>query len=276
MALALLAVLGLLAAGSVVVVALHPSWLPVLGSAEGAYVDHQMAVSIAVLLILFFAAHSLLGFFVWRWRGGESPTKSAPGKDHLGIEAGWTFATLVIFTALAWSGARSLAQVRAAQNDGDGAAPLKIEVTGVQFAWYFHYPGADGVLGPTRPELVDPSSGNAGAIGLDMQSASSRDDIVSQTLVLPVGREMQLELRAQDVIHSFFVPELRFKQDAVPGRSNGLRLHPTRIGEYEIACAQLCGLGHYKMRASLRVVSQQEYEQWLRSRAPLAAARGTP
>src|SRR5207248_507945 len=172
MAIALLAVLWLLAAGSVAVVALHPSWLPVLGSAEGAYVDHQMAVSISVLLGLFFAAHGLLGFFVWRWRGGKSPTKSARGKDHFGIEAGWTLATLVIFAGLAWSGARSLAQVRAAQNDGDGGgAPLKIEVTGMQFAWYFHYPGADGVLGPTRPGLVDASAGNAGAIGLDMRAA---------------------------------------------------------------------------------------------------------
>ena len=274
MALALLAVLWLLAVGGVVVAALHPSWLPALASAEGGYVDRQMALSIAILVGLFFLAHWLLGFLAWRGRARKPEAKYLSATDHVGMEMGWTLLTALIFLGLAWSGARSLAEVRAEQDKG--ASPLRIEVTGVQFAWYFHYSGADGMLGPTRAELVDASAGNAGAIGLDTRVASAQDDIVSQTLVLPVGREVELELRAQDVIHSFFVPELRFKQDAVPGRTNTLRFRLTRTGDYEIACAQLCGLGHYKMRASLRVVSEHEYEQWLRSHAPPAPTGGMP
>ena len=272
MAFALLAALWLLAAGSLAAVALHPSWMPALASAEGAHVDHQMAVSIAILLALFCAAQSALGFLVWRGRGRVTQPSSVRAQP--GIEAGFTLITLFIFAGLAWSGARSLAQVRSDQRAN--GAPLQVEVSGVQFAWYFHYPGADGMLGPTRPELVDASAGNAGAIGLDAQAPSAQDDIVTQVLVLPVGREVELKLRAQDVIHSFFVPELRFKQDAVPGRVNMLRFRPSRAGDYEIACAQLCGLGHYKMRASLRVVGQEEYEYWLRSHAsPSLSSRRT-
>jgi cytochrome c oxidase subunit 2 len=85
-------------------------------------------------------------------------------------------------------------------------------------------------------------------------------------MVIPVNRQVDLSLRAQDVIHSFFVPEMRFKQDAVPGLRIQMHFTPTKLGTYEIACTELCGLGHYKMRGTLRVVTEEEYNTWLSER----------
>ena len=136
----------------------------------------------------------------------------------------------------------------------------------MQFAWYFRYPGPDGKFGASDPKLIDPSSGNEAAIGLDTTDPASKDDIVSGTMYLPVGREVDLRERAIDVIHSFYVPSMRFKQDAVPGLEIHMHFTPTEIGDYEIACAELCGLGHYKMHGMLKVVSQEDFDKWLAAR----------
>jgi cytochrome c oxidase subunit 2 len=136
----------------------------------------------------------------------------------------------------------------------------------MQFQWYFRYPGPDGKFGTTKPELIDPSSGGEGAVGLDPGDSASKDDVVTGTMYSPVGREVDVILRAQDVIHSFFIPSMRFKQDAVPGLAIHMHFTPISTGDYEIACAELCGLGHYKMHGMLKVVSQQEFDAWLAAR----------
>lgn len=136
----------------------------------------------------------------------------------------------------------------------------------MQFQWYFRYPGPDGKFGATKPELIDPSSGGEGAVGLDPADPASKDDLVTGTMYVPVGREVEVILRAHDVIHSFFVPAMRFKQDAVPGLAIQMHFTPIATGDYEIACAELCGLGHYKMHGMLKVVSQQEFDTWLAAR----------
>jgi cytochrome c oxidase subunit II len=90
--------------------------------------------------------------------------------------------------------------------------------------------------------------------------------VVSGTMVAPVNREVEVILRAHDVIHSLFIPAMRFKQDAVPGLAIHMHFTPTQTGDYEIACAELCGLGHYKMHGILKVVSQGEFDKWLAAR----------
>jgi cytochrome c oxidase subunit 2 len=136
----------------------------------------------------------------------------------------------------------------------------------MQFAWYFRYPGPDGTYGGTSVKLMDPSAGGEAAVGLNPSDPSSKDDVVTGTMYLPVDREVDLSLRSVDVIHSFFVPSLRFKQDAVPGLNIHMHFKPTAIGEYEIACAELCGLGHYKMHGMVHVVSQEDFDKWLAAR----------
>jgi cytochrome c oxidase subunit 2 len=138
---------------------------------------------------------------------------------------------------------------------------VQVEVTGVQFQWYFRYPGVDGTYGATRPELVDAAGGNP--LGLDPADPHGHDDIVSSVLVLPVDRQVEIRLRAQDVIHGFFIPAMRVMQNATPGMASQIHITPTRVGDYPILCSQLCGLGHYRMHAILRVVSADDYAAWM-------------
>ncbi len=134
------------------------------------------------------------------------------------------------------------------------AGEIEVEVTGAQFQWYFRYPGADGVFGRTDAQkFAKPDEGNP--LGIDPSDPAGRDDILSTAMVVPVGHGVHLHLRAQDVIHSLFIPAMRFKQDTVPGMEIHSHFTPTKIGNYEIACAELCGIGHYRMRAMVRVVS---------------------
>jgi len=179
------------------------------------------------------------------------------------MEAVWTALTAVLFIGLNLMGSPIWAAERFAPAEV-GSVP--VEVTGMQFAWYFRYPGADGRFGRTDPKVMDPSAGNEAAIGLDTSDPASKDDVVTGTMYLPVNRQVDLTLRAVDVIHSFFVPQMRFKQDAVPGLAIHMHFTPTEIGEYEIACAELCGLGHYKMHGMLHVVSQEDFDKWLATR----------
>jgi cytochrome c oxidase subunit 2 len=151
-----------------------------------------------------------------------------------------------------WAGARYT---------GADLTAMQVEVTGVQFAWYFRYPGDDGLFGRTDPGLVAAGEGNP--LGLDANDVHAADDIVSSELVLPAGREVDLRLRAQDVIHGFSVPEMRLKQNAVPGQTIHIHFTPTAPGNYAILCTQVCGLGHYRMSAGLRVVTPEEFAAWL-------------
>lgn len=144
---------------------------------------------------------------------------------------------------------------------GADPAALQVEATGMQFAWYFRYPGQDARFGRTDPKLVAPGEGNS--VGIDADDEAGRDDVVAAELVLPAGRPVDLRLRAQDVIHGFAVPEMRLKQNAVPGETVHLHFTPTMAGTYAILCTQLCGSGHYRMQANLRVVAPAEYAAWL-------------
>jgi cytochrome c oxidase subunit II len=238
-------------------------WLPVGASAAAASIDHQFAITYILMGIVFVAAQVGLGFFAWKYRdrGSSSPARYTHG--HNGLEIVWTVLTLVLFVGLnlmsksIWASER----FRPAQ---PGA--VQVEVTGMQFQWYFRYPGPDGRFGATKPELEDASAGGEAALGLDTTDAASKDDVVTGTMYVPVNREVEVILRAHDVIHSFFVPAMRFKQDAVPGLAIHMHFTPITTGDYEIACAELCGMGHYKMHGMLKVVSQEEYEKWLAAR----------
>ena len=153
-----------------------------------------------------------------------------------------------------------------AANRFEGASPeaMQVEVVGQQFQWYFRYPGEDAAFGVTQPSLVNAAAGNP--LGLDPQDARGADDLVSSVLELPVGREVDLRLRSLDVIHGFFIPGMRLKQNAVPGLILHIHFTPIAVGTYPILCSQVCGLGHQRMQAELHVVSEADYRQWLQSR----------
>ncbi len=235
-------------------------WFPAPITAFGREIDQQFDRTLIITGIVFVLSQLGLGWVVWRYRDRGQQARYSEG-NHV-LEALWTVATLVLFVGLGIYAERSWAEVhfRAAS---PGA--LQIEVTGQQFAWNFRYPGPDGKFGRLDPNLVSASTGNP--LGLVPDDPAGKDDVVVPVMAVPVNREVELLIRSQDVTHSFFVRELRLKQDAVPGMLIRIHFTPTQVGQYEIACAELCGLGHYRMRSFLTVMSDADYEKWLREQA---------
>ncbi len=238
-------------------------WLPAAASVAGPAIDRQFDYTFIAMGVVFIAAQVGLGLFAWKYRDRKDAQPAHYSHGNTTMEILWTTLTAVLFFGLVIMGDRIWAQERLTPAQ-PGA--LQVEATGMQFAWYFRYAGNDGVYGRTKPELEDPSSGAESAIGLDTSDPASKDDVVVNTLVLPVNREVDVTLRSEDVIHSLFIPSMRFKQDAVPGLMIHVHFTPDKVGEYEIACAELCGLGHYKMRAAVRVVSEQDFQTWMAQR----------
>jgi cytochrome c oxidase subunit 2 len=236
----------------------HPWWFPAGASAQSPALDHQFRVAFLTLGILFCAGQLAIAFLIARSR---RPPASGNWHGNWRMEIVWTLAIGGIFFWFNVSGERLWSRMisRPASTDA-----VQVEVTGVQFQWYFRYPGADGAFGRVDAQrFARPDEGNP--LGLDPGDPAGKDDIVSATLVLPVERQVDLILRAQDVIHSVFIPAMRFKQDAVPGMEIHAHFTPTQVGSYELACTQLCGLGHYRMRAAVRVVSGDEFSEWLKT-----------
>jgi len=265
MGLALLLLIWLITVVSTLCFFVKTWWMPAGASAATGWIDHQFALTFIIMGIVFVAAQMSLGYIVWRYRETKSSRPVAYSHGNTTLEVIWTGLTTILFIGLNLMGSSVWASQRYPLDQPDPSA-VQVEVTGMQFAWYFRYPGPDGTYGKTKPSLMDPSAGNEAAIGLDTSDAAAKDDVVTGTMYLPVNREVDLSLRSVDVIHSFFVPNLRFKQDAVPGLNIHMHFHPTQIGEYEIACAELCGLGHYKMHGKVHVVSQEEFDKWLAAR----------
>lgn len=139
---------------------------------------------------------------------------------------------------------------------------LKIDVMAEAFAWNIRYPGEDGVFGRLDPEQMS----YLNPFGLDESDPASADDIVTiNQMAIPVDRQVELTMRSKDVIHSFFLPNFRIKQDTVPGMRTRMHFTAVQPGDYEIACAELCGLGHYRMRGELQVMEGEAFEAWLAS-----------
>ena len=227
--------------------------------------DDQLMLTFVITGVIFLVAHAALGYAVWQFgRKRSGPARYFEKNNRW--ELLWTSAAAVLFLGLTLMGYSAWAEVRfdSARAERD-AESLQIEVVGQQFIWNFRYAGADGRFGPVDPELIDDSLGNP--VGVDREHADGADDIIAPRLVVPVDREITLLLKAKDVLHNFFVPEMRIKMDTVPGLVGRLPFRADTPGEYEIACSELCGLGHYRMRAYLEVVDQQRYEQWLAEQA---------
>ncbi|MGD1021305.1 MAG: cytochrome c oxidase subunit II [Candidatus Sulfotelmatobacter sp.] len=263
MGLALMAVIWVITLASTYFFVAKTWWLPV-GAAEAAhFIDGQLALTFVLMGIVFLAAQLSLGYIVWRYQQKPSSPPVLYSHGNTKLEIIWTVLTTILFVGLNLMGSSVWASQRF---DPAGAGAVQVEVTGMQFAWYFRYPGPDGKYGATSPKLMDPSAGGEAAVGLNTSDPAAKDDVVTGTMYLPVDREVDVSLRAVDVIHSFFVPSLRFKQDAVPGLNIHMHFKPTAIGDYEIACAELCGLGHYKMHGMVHVVSQEDFDKWLAAR----------
>jgi len=243
--------------------------LPVAASAHAGEVDQIMSLVHWLMLVLFVGWSIFFAYVLVRFRSSAHPTA-----DHRGVRGGWStwieggvlvaeVVLLAFFSIPFWS------------RNVDAAPPEESQATVVrvvaeQFAWNVHYPGADGVFGPTDIRLVGPDN----PLGLDRDEPVGRDDlVVNGRMNLPVGEPVIVMLSSKDVIHSFGLPQMRVKQDAVPGIVQPVWFTPTVTGQWDIACSQLCGLGHYRMKGIYQIQTQQEFEAWLKEEAALLAAR---
>jgi cytochrome c oxidase subunit 2 len=244
--------------------------LPALASTHGGQIDGMIGWVHVFMLILFVGWG---GFFIYaliRFRRSRHPVANYTGvKSHTSNYA--EIGVAVVEAILLFGFAIPLWAARVDVMPSESEA-LVVQVTGEQFAWNIHYAGADRVFGRTDIKLLDLQSN---PLGLDRSDPAAKDDITTvNQLYLPVNRPIIVRLRSKDMIHSFGVPEFRVKQDAIPGLTIPIWFIPnvttaemrTRTGnpefEYEIACAQLCGLGHYRMRGFVTVQTAEEFQKW--------------
>jgi cytochrome c oxidase subunit II len=251
-------------------------WLgmPPLAAAHGGQIDSLIGWIHVFMLILFVGWGGFIAYTLVRFRKSRNPVADYAGvrshrSTYLEVAVAVVEAVLLIGFAIPLWAARV-----------DGMPPenqaLVVQVTAEQFAWNVRYAGPDGVFGKTDLKLVDLQSN---PLGVDRSDPPGKDDVVTlNQLYLPVNKPIIIKLKSKDVIHSFGVPEFRVKQDAIPGLTIPIWFVPTvttaemrtRLSnaefQYEIACAQLCGLGHARMRGYVTVQTAEEFDKWLQER----------
>jgi cytochrome c oxidase subunit 2 len=232
-------------------VAIFIPWLPDQASEEGGRIDFVFWFVTAICIGIFSVVASLSVYSLIKFRAKpDDDSDGPPIHGHTGIEITWTVIPLILVLAMI-----VVSSVALAQNDREPANSMRVEVLGQQFAWTVAYPpeGAkedlDGFVCFTR-----------GSGEVDSRCKSS------PTLRLPLNRHVRLHLTARDVIHSFFVPEFRQKQDAVPGLKTEITVTPTKLGNFPFICTELCGLGHALMRTRAIVLSQSKFDAWRASK----------
>ncbi len=244
--------------------------LPELASEHGARVDLTLGWIHLLMLALFLFWGVFFVYVLWRFRHKRQPLADPRGprsRFSTWIEMGVVAAEAALLLGLSIP----LYSARIDQIPPEDEATV-VRVVGQQYAWNVHYPGPDGLFGLTRPDLVSAQN----PLGLDRDDPAAADDVTTlNQLHLPVGRPALIHLSSQDVIHSFSLPELRVKRDAIPGLSFPVWFVPTVTTEemrrlkgdgdfaYEIGCAQLCGLGHYRMKGFLTIHPPEEFAAWM-------------
>ena len=252
--------------------------LPINSASHGHMIDNMIGWVHWLMLFLFVGWGIYLIITVFKFRSSAHPKADYHGvKSHYSQYAEYG---VIIFEAFLLIGLSIPLYSQLKTSLPDDNSVHHVRVIAQQFAWNIHYPGTDGKFGKTNIDLVDEESN---PIGLDRSSEYGADDIVTiNQMHLPVNKQVMVHLSSKDVIHSFGVPEMRIKQDAIPGMTIPFFFTPTmttteflekikgtaREGKgYEIACAQLCGNSHYRMRGYVVIDTEEEYASWLSEQA---------
>jgi cytochrome c oxidase subunit 2 len=235
--------------------------MPPLASRHGAGIDAMLAYLLFTVGGLFLAGYLALAYFIWRGvRRSAIGPRLATRKTELLLSG-----VLGLGMAVIAEGGVLAIGMPVWQEYFAAAVPVDavtIDVTAQQFAWNVRYPGPDGKFGKTDPRLIDDTTN---PLGLMPDDLAGKDDVVTlNEIAVPVNRPVRIQLRSKDVIHSFFLPNFRVKQDAVPGMTPEVVFVPTRTGDFELACAELCGLAHYRMRGFFHVLTAAQFDDWLR------------
>jgi len=244
--------------------------MPTDASLHGPHLDFLNSLVHWLMAILFVSWGLYFIFVLFRFRASRHPQAVYSGTtSHV---SSYAEIGVIVFEAVLLIGFAIPAWSRWVTPPPASSNPLQVRVVAEQFAWNIHYPGADGVFGRSEVSLVSGTN----PIGLDRTDPNAKDDIVAiNQLHLEVNRPVIVRLSSKDVIHSFGLPVMRVKQDAIPGMEIPIHFTPVRTNDgeqWEIACAQLCGLGHYRMRGFLTVQTSDEFMAWLAENAPAEQA----
>lgn len=247
------------------------SWLPQLASEHGAALDRALGLVHVLMAVLFVGWGAFFVYVLVRFRRRRNPVA-----DYRGVTSHtstWLEGALAVAEAFLLVGLSMPLWAERVEHLPSPAESTRVRVVAEQFAWNVHYPGPDGVFGRTDVALIDTQSN---PLGLDRKDPAAKDDVTTiNQLHLPVGRPARLTLSSKDVIHSFALQEMRVKQDVVPGAPVEVWFVPkvttdemrarlsNREYNYEIACAQLCGLGHYRMRGFMTLQTPEAFQAWM-------------
>jgi len=246
---------------------LQGHWLPVNINDHGQVIDNLFLFILVLTGVIFIVTNVALVWFMWKYDGARNPQPAAFTHGSHTLEVVWSIvpAAVLVFIAIyqmnAWADAK-MRRPMIAGPDGqlgtldDIEKPPIAEITGRQFEWRIRYAGQDGIVG-------------------------TADDVqLANDLHLPINEEIVLQIESQDVLHSFFLPHMRVKQDVVPGMKQFVWFRANREGPYDIVCAELCGWGHYKMRGRMTIESRESFDRWLaqkldeQNRSAFAASTG--
>jgi cytochrome c oxidase subunit 2 len=240
-----LVLLGVVLGLGATAVAIFIPWLPDSASDQAEEIDFVFWFVTVICIAVFAVVASIAVYSVVKFRAPpDDDSDGLPIHGHTGIEIVWTVVPFILVTAMGIVSAVALARNEKVPDDA-----MVVNVVARQFAWQFLYPPEDAP-DPGEDELECDAREIAG------RCLSSGD------LRLPVNQPVHLRMRADDVIHSFWVPEFRQKQDLLPGEVTTLMITPTKTGEWEVLCTELCGLGHSVMRAAAIVTSRADFDQW--------------
>jgi cytochrome c oxidase subunit II len=244
-------------------------WMPDVASKTGEQIDQLTYFIYYLTGAVFVLTQVVYIYFLVRYRAKKGVRATYSHGDNR-LELVWTAIPTAIFIGL-WGYSNHM-WLQVIHKDPPPDA-MEVAVVAYQFGWSFQYPGPSGKLGRSDVKLLSADN----VFGNDPADPLTKKDFQSGVLELPVNKPVRIRLDSRDVIHGFYIPNFRIYQDAVPGRTIDLVWFiPTKIGSYDLACSQLCGSGHYNMKAQVEVVSQEDYDKWYKQKLAAAAASPSP
>ncbi|WP_432712021.1 cytochrome c oxidase subunit II [Pedobacter sp.] len=244
--------------------------LPEAASEHGEKIDQMFNITLIITTIVFILTHIFLFAFSYIYRHkGDRKAYYYPHNNT--IEKIWTITPALVLTVLVLMGFLTWRSIFYKVEDPNNK-PLSIEVTGSQFSWAIRYAGADGVVGRKNFKLITSQNG----LGMDFTDKNNLDDQMADEIVLPVNKPVRFTLTSKDVLHSFYMPHFRVQLNTVPGMASYFEFTPTittaemqtKVNDpafkYVLLCAKICGQGHFNMQKTVRVVSQEEYNEWIK------------
>lgn len=285
----LLAFMGVFLVATALTAIYYKNWILGYGphesaSEHGSRIDSMMHITLLVTYVVFVITHILLFWYAYKYRM-QKGRKAQYISHNNTLEIVWTGIPAIVMTFLVIGGLDAWNDIMG--DVGTDEEVLEIEATGYQFAWQMRYPGPDGLLGKKDFRLITGTN----SLGQDWTDLKNVDDVLVNDVVLPVDTKVRVRITAKDVLHDFYLPQFRVKMDAVPGLPTYFVFTPTKTtkewrkglseypeyqipdpedpekmlwetANYELACAELCGIGHWSMARKVTILEKDEYEAW--------------